>query len=99
MRYDIHFRSDVIDMIQDVVGEIKDWNGTTDNNDKDDVALFADRVVPFEHCSIPDRPFLIGGADGSGDYPCVKYGDSFVYLTVAMSRLYEAMPSGVLHEP
>lgn len=98
MRYDIHFRSDVIDMIQDVVGEIKDWNGTTDNNDKDDVALFADRVVPFEHCSIPDRPFLIGGADGSGDYPCVKYGDSFVYLTVAMSRLYEAMPSGVLHE-
>lgn len=98
MRYDIHFRRDVLDMIQDVVGEIKAWNGVSESNGRDSIEALVKRVVSFEHCAIPDRPFLMGGADGSGDFPCVKYGDSYVYLSVAMSRLYEALPSGVLHE-
>lgn len=98
MRYDIHFRNDVMNMIQDVVGEIKEWNGISENNDKVGIEDLVKQVVCFEHCAIPDRPFIMGGADGSGDFPCVKYGDSFVYLTVAMSRIYEALPSGVLHE-
>ena len=98
MRYDVHFRNDVMNMIDGVVNAIKDWNGVTDSSDKDEVEKFVNNVVCFEHCIIPDRPFLIGGADGSGDFPCVKYGDSYVYFTVAMSRVYEALPSGILHE-
>lgn len=98
MRYDIHFRDDVADMIQDVVGEIKDWNGAADSTYRSEIEDLAKKVVCFEHCSLPDHPFVMGGADGSGDFPCVKYGDSFVYLSVAMSRIYEAIPSGVMKE-
>lgn len=98
MRYDIHLRSDMEEMIQTVVEEIKDWNGVAETTDKDEIEELAKRVVFFDHCAIPDRPFLIGGADGSGDYPCVKYGDSFVYFSLAAARLYEARTSGILSE-
>lgn len=83
MRYDIHFRSDVIDMIEDVVGEIKEWNRGSECSDRDGIEELVKRVVSFDHCAIPDRPFLMGGADGSGGFPCVKYGDSYIYLYAA----------------
>lgn len=89
MHFDIHFRSDVAEKIKSVVTEIQDWN-INDSSAKDEIAQLADRVVCFDHCVMPDRPFLIAGADGSGDFPCVQYGDSVVYLITTMSRLYEA---------
>lgn len=98
MRYDIHFRRDVMNMIQNVVGEIKEWNGVSEGHARAGMEELVERVVCFEHCAVPDRAFLIGGADGSGDFPCVKYGDSYVYLSAAMSRLYEALPGSVLRE-
>src|SRR5687768_3483219 len=46
-------------------------------------------IQPFEH--VTSAPGLvIGGIDGSGDFPAVGYADSFVYLTVASAVLYEA---------
>ena len=89
MRFDIHFRSDVAEKMKGVVTEIRDWN-IGDTAAKDEIASLSDRIVCFRHCAAPDRPFLIAGADGSGDFPCVRYGDSVVYLVTAMSRLYEA---------
>ena len=89
MHFDIHFRSDVIEKIKDVVNEIHTWN-IDDTTTEDEIKELTDRVVSFEHCVRPDHEFMIAGADGSGDFPCVCYGDSVVYLVTAMSRLYEA---------
>ena len=97
MHYDIHFRSDIKEKITEVVGDIHDWNASEAPSD-DTIQKLAAYVTPFEHCVIPDRPFLMAGADGSGDFPCVRYGDSFVYLVTAMARLYEASASGKLIE-
>jgi len=97
MRYDIHFRSDVIQKIEDVVEDICTWNWD-DASAGDEIDGLAEYVVPFEHCVKPDRPFVIAGADGSGDFPCVAYGDSVVYLVTAMARVYEATAFGKLTE-
>ena len=48
-----------------------------------------DAIEPFEHTThVPG--LLVGGVDGSGDFPAVAYGDSFVYASVASAALYEA---------
>ena len=97
MRFDIHFRNDITEKIQGIVSDIKYWN-VEEGVTCDDIEDLADYVTVFDHCPLPDRRFLIGGADGSGDFPCVTYGDSVVYLVVAMSRLFEASPAGKLIE-
>ena len=97
MHFDIHFRTDVVNKIKDVVQDIHTWN-VNDTTSVSEIEKLADYVQAFEHCAKPDRPFLIGGADGSGDFPCVAYGDSVVYLVTAMSRLYASSLSGVLAE-
>lgn len=95
MHYDIHFRSDVVDKIKNVVDDIHAWNDE-DNTSPNEIEKLSEFVQVFEHCPVPDRPFLVAGADGSGDFPCVTYGDSVVYLVTAMSRLYAASPSGLV---
>ncbi len=97
MRFDIHFRRDVVDKIKDVVSDIHDWNDDDSEavRDLDELKAY---VQVFDHCAIPDRPFLIGGADGSGDFPCVRYGDSVVYLVTATARYYKAAGFGGLTE-
>jgi hypothetical protein len=48
-----------------------------------------DAIEPFSHTTdVGD--LRIGGVDGSGDFPVVAYGDSFVYATVAAATLYQA---------
>ena len=69
MHYDIHFRSDVVRKIKDVVEDIHDWT-LNDPASPNEIEALADTVQSFEHCAKPDRPFLIAGADGSGDFPC-----------------------------
>ncbi len=91
MHFDIQFREDLLRQIQGVVGDIKDWNAD-DSALSQDLKHLGGRIVPFDHCATPDHPFRIAGSDGSGDFPCVRYGDSFVYLVTAMARLYEATP-------
>lgn len=91
MHFDIHFREDLLHQIRDVVDDIKDWNAEDTFLSKD-LKELERRIVPFDHCAVPDHPFRMAGSDGSGDFPCVRYGDSFVYLVTAMARLYEAVP-------
>lgn len=87
MRFDIHFRQDVSDQIDRVVSNIKGWNAE-DDTVKDELKKLVDEAVHFEHCPKADHDFTIVGADGSGDFPCVRYGDSFVYVVVALARMY-----------
>jgi hypothetical protein len=46
-------------------------------------------IQPFEHTKTLSD-LLIGGVDGTGDYPAVAYGDSFVYASVALATLYQS---------
>jgi len=50
------------------------------------------RIQSFGHVSRPRRDFLVGGVDGSGDFPCVQFADSFVYVTTAASVAYRTDP-------
>ncbi len=94
MHFDIHLRTDVVEKIKDVVEDIHTWN-INDRPSSNEIEKFTELVQGFDHCPVPDHPFLIGGADGSGDFPCVTYGDSVVYLVTATSRLYSAIPAGL----
>ena len=98
MHFDIHLRKDVAEMIDDIAQEIFDWNAP-DSLSKSEIESLAEYVQTFDHCARPDRPFLIGGADGSGDFPCVSYGDAVAYLVTAMSRLYEAAANKLVEKP
>lgn len=89
MRFDIHYRPDLKEKIKATALAIKDWNQETPEYRREIDAL-AEYVTSFEHCATPDHDFLIAGADGSGDFPCATYGDSFVYLVVALARVYSA---------
>ena len=97
MHFDIHLRSDVVNKIKDVVVDIQTWN-VNDKVSLNEIEELSEFVQGFDHCAIPDHPFQVGGADGSGDFPCVCYGDSVVYLITAMSRLYAATPSGLTEQ-
>jgi hypothetical protein len=94
MRYDLHLRKDMINKIQNVVSDIKQWNQET-SADADEIKKMSEFVGFFQHCSIPDRPFTIGGADGSGEFPVATYGDSYIYLVNALARLYTAAQDGL----
>jgi len=98
MHFDIHLRGDVIRKIRDAAEELRTWN-TGGAADKDEIAELAGRAVSFGHCARPDHEFLIGGADGSGDFPCVAYGDSVIYLVTAASRLYKASAGPLTEVP
>ena len=96
MHFDIHFRSDAVDKIKDVVGEMHTWN--TDNSKTEDESKeLTGHLVSFSHCAPPDHEFMIGGADGSGDFPCVAYNESVIYLVTSTARLYKT-GANVLNE-
>jgi hypothetical protein len=46
-------------------------------------------IQPFEHTTNLSS-LIMGGVDGTGYFPAVAYGDSFVYASVASSTLYES---------
>lgn len=97
MHFDFNIRGEVTDRIREVVQEMQGWNDTHPAEEQD-VSACMEQVVLFDHCAKPDRPFFIGGADGSGDMPSVSYGDTIVYLITAVARIYEALPAGYLSE-
>lgn len=97
MRFDIHLRKDVKNQISNIVESICTWNATDSILDKE-VEKLSESVVSFDHCAIPDHSFVIVASDGSGDFPCVTYGDSFIYLVTAVARLYETCSEGILKE-
>ena len=96
MHFDIHFRSDVVDKIKDVVGEMHTWN-TDNSRTEDETKELTEHLVSFSHCAQPDHEFMIGGADGSGDFPCVAYNESVIYLVTSTARLYKT-GANVLNE-
>lgn len=88
MRFDIHLRQSVRQRLAAVSSQMAAW----DSQAGESVHLhrkLVDAIQPFSHTTHVDN-LLVGGVDGSGDFPVIAYGDSFVYATVSTVTLYEA---------
>jgi hypothetical protein len=56
---------------------------------EDETARIYRSIRSFPHTVRRDNP-TIGGVDGSGDFPALTCGDSFVYFTVAQATCYRS---------
>ncbi len=97
MHFDIHYRKDVINKIENIIGDMSLWNQESDE-DAADFKRIANYAESFDHCVKPLEPFTICGADSSGDFPVTTYNDSYIYLVTALTRLYTAVKEGYLKE-
>src|SRR5262245_27649165 len=75
---------------------MRTWEDTPRFSDSDRERT-RDAIQVFEHTTTCER-LVLGGVDGSGDYPAVTYGDSFVHLTVAHGTVYRADVASGLRE-
>jgi len=96
MRFDLHLRTELREQIASVAEQMRSWedNPRFGSTDRDRTR---DAIQHFDHTTAHEN-LLIGGVDGSGDYPAVAYGDSFVHLTVAHGTVYRADVASGLRE-
>ena len=88
MRFSVHFRQGVKEQLGSLASEMAEWAELPRVDDTEADRIRA-AIQPFAHTT--DRSdLLIGGVDGSGDYPSLSYGDSFVYITVAQGTKYQS---------
>jgi hypothetical protein len=96
MRFDLHVRAGVRERLSALAEEMVSWEGSPRIAEAE-----ADKVQQvirsFEHAQRRDY-FVLGGVDGSGDYPSLSYGDSFVYVTAAHGIRYASDPVTGLRE-
>ena len=88
MRFDIHVRQTMRDRLADVSARMAAWDQQQPTS-PDLHRRLVDAIEPFEHTTHASG-LLVGGVDGSGDFPAVAYADSFVYASVASAALYES---------
>ena len=88
MRFDLHLRGAVRSRLAEVAGEMSAWEGSAKLGDEAARRL-RESIRFFDHTTV-SGPLQCAGVDGSGDFPALAYGDSFVYLTVAQGSVYTA---------
>ena len=88
MRFDLHGRRTLRDRLADVSSRMAAWD-QQQSPSPDLHRHLVEAIQPFEHTTTR-ADLLIGGVDGTGDYPSVAYGDSFVYASVASATLYQS---------
>jgi hypothetical protein len=86
VHFSVHVRSDLKQRLSSLASEMAAWEQAPRVNEDEAVRIRA-AIRSFAHTT--ERPGLsIGGVDGSGDYPSLTYGNSFVYVTVAHGTRY-----------
>ena len=88
MRFDFHLRSAVRARLAEVAVEMRAWEGSV-KLDEDTARRLRASIRFFDHTTT-EESLQCAGVDGSGDFPALAYGDSFVYLTVAQGSVYTA---------
>tara|TARA_Y100001934_G_C12360391_1_gene780357 strand:- start:1396 stop:2616 length:1221 start_codon:yes stop_codon:yes gene_type:complete len=96
MRFSLHFRKNIFEQIDKLTDKMKDWEAIPRIN-ADEEKVIKDKVECFDH-TIKFQNLIIGGIDGSGDFPSLSYSDSFVYIAVAQGTIYEANQQSGLKE-
>lgn len=96
MRFDVHLRAGIRQRLDSLAQEMGAWE-TRSRLDDVEVERLREAIQPFGHATA-FRPVVIGGVDGTGDFPSVAYGDSFVYTVLAQATRYEAAHLSGLRE-
>lgn len=96
MRFDVHLRNSVRERLSVLSSQMAEWE-TRAAPSEDLFERLVDAIQPFTHTT-RCQDLVIGGVDGSGEFPVVAYGDSFVYATVSAGVLYRADPHHGLSE-
>ena len=83
---------EMVDKIHRIATEIQEYHPYDKEDQAVDVEIaeLADRSVPFDHCAVPDHPFLIAGTASSRTVACAAYQDNSFHFVRAVARLYEA---------
>jgi hypothetical protein len=87
MRFDLHLRSSVREQIRQLAERMKSCEEQPRLSEFEKQRI-SERLVPFSHTTKQDE-MIVASAEGSGDFPCVAYGDSFVYAAVARASIYK----------
>jgi len=96
MRFDLHLRQDLKGKVDDLARRMIEWEERPPLDEAERRRLRR-AVVPFDH-STAGEDFVVGGVDGTGDFPSVSYADSFVHVAVAQGVLYATDPLTGLQE-
>lgn len=86
MKFSLHLRGAVRARLAEVANEMSEWEGSAKLGEEAARRL-RDSIRFFDHTTSVG-PVECAGVDGSGDFPALAYGDSFVYLTVAQGSVY-----------
>lgn len=70
-----------------LVDDMSEWEGK-ERVDEDEMTRIRASICSFEHRTTFEESYLIGGVDGSGDYPSFSYSDSFVSIANASGTVY-----------
>jgi len=87
MRYDLNIRESVRLKALALAQDMARWE-VKPRIDTDEEKRVQAAIRSFPHSSVAE-PFLVGGVDGSGDYPSFSYEDSFVYVASASGTVYK----------
>jgi len=96
VRFDIHLRNSVRQRLSDLSSRMAEWEVRA-TPPEDLFARLVNVIQPFPHTT-QCEDLVIGGVDGSGEFPVVAYGDSFVYTTLSAGALYKSDPIHGLRE-
>jgi hypothetical protein len=88
MRFDLNLRSAIREQVELVAEKMKAWEEAP-RIAEDEKGHLRQNVEFFAH-NTRRAGLRLAGVDGSGDFPALSYGDSFVYVTVAQSTTYES---------
>lgn len=88
MRFDLQVRQAVRERLAEVSSQMAAWD-KVDAAPPENYGRLVEAIEPFEHTTVASDLY-VGGAEASGDYPAVAYGDAFVYTTLAFSALYRS---------
>ena len=88
MRNDLLVRSLVRGKLKGLAAEMSTWEALP-RIDADEEARIRQAVQPYAHTTRREQ-LIIGGVDGTGDFPALSYADSFIYVTLAQGTRYEA---------
>lgn len=89
MRFSLHLRQMVKDQIQGLAQAMAGWDAHP-RIDAAEQAAIAAHLAPYPHTTRLEEQ-VIGGVDGSGDFPMLAYADSFIYLATAQGVRYRAI--------
>jgi len=88
MRQDLTVRAAVRGKLKDLAKEMVSWEVLPRIDDKEEERIKR-AIQPYSHTTNREN-LIIAGVDGTGDFPSLSYGDSFIYVTLAQGTRYQA---------